>query len=131
MPESSDYILEIRHFIRHGLPVESSDKFFDSVAFWQKAYRESEAEQAKLLNKVFELKQRIQGLLPMVKGAQSTDNTLSPSNKRKVPSSERLKGLDPPRKKAQSQSRNSQAQLVKVADNEDDEDSRNENGSLK
>ncbi|KAJ5802902.1 uncharacterized protein N7503_005352 [Penicillium pulvis] len=120
-----DYILEIRHFIRHGLPVESSDKFFDSVAFWQKAYGESEAEQAKLLNKVFELEQRTQGLLSKINEAQSASNTFSPSNKRKASSSGRLKGLDPPRKKAQS--RNSQAQRVKATDNEDDEDSRNEN----
>lgn len=129
MPESSDYILKIRHFIRRGLPVESSDKFFDSVAFWQKAYRESEAEQAKLLNKVFELEQRTQGLLSKIKETQSAGNTFSPSGKRKVPSSERLKDLDPPRKKTQS--RNSHTQLTKATDNEDDEDSGNENGSWK
>ncbi|KAJ5527287.1 hypothetical protein N7513_011446 [Penicillium frequentans] len=120
-----DYILKIRHFIRRGLPVESSDKFFDSVAFWQKAYRESEAEQAKLLNKVFELEQRTQGLLSKIKETQSAGNTFSPSGKRKVPSSERLKDLDPPRKKTQS--RNSHTQLTKATDNEDDEDSGNEN----
>ncbi|KAJ6005933.1 hypothetical protein N7451_003877 [Penicillium sp. IBT 35674x] len=124
-----DYILGIRHFIRHGLRVESSDKFFDSVAFWQKAYRESEAEQAKLLNKVFELEQRTQGLLSKIKETQNAGNTFSSSNKRKVPPSESLKGLDPPRKKARS--RNSQTQLAKATDKEDDEDSGNKNGSLK
>ncbi|KAJ6102663.1 hypothetical protein N7486_005090 [Penicillium sp. IBT 16267x] len=126
--EVKDYILEIRHFIRNGLQVESSDKFFDSVAFWQKAYNESEAEQAKLLNKVFELEQRTQGLRSKIKESQNVGNAFSPSSKRKVPSSESLKGLKPPRKKARS--RDSQTQLAKTTDgedDEDDEDSDNEN----
>lgn len=128
MPFSSDYILELRHFIRDGLQVESSDKFFDSVAFWQQAYRASEAEQARLLNKVFELEQRTQGLRSKIKESQNARNAASPSSKRKVPSSGSLQGLDPPRKKAQS--RASQFQLAKNTDNEADENSDNENGIL-
>lgn len=41
----------------------SQEKFFNSVAFWQRAYEASEAEQAKLLNKIHDLEQRNQGLL--------------------------------------------------------------------
>ncbi|KAJ5656318.1 hypothetical protein N7507_008268 [Penicillium longicatenatum] len=123
--EVKDYILEIRHFIRNGMQVESPDKFFDSVAFWQKAYKESETEQVKLLNKVFELEQRTQDLRSKIKESQNAGNSFSPSSKRKVPSSESLKSLRPPRKKTQS--RNSQTQKAQATDNEDDENHDNAN----
>lgn len=36
----------------------SPDKFFDSVSFWRQAYERSEAEQGKLLDRIFELEER-------------------------------------------------------------------------
>ncbi|KAJ5101825.1 hypothetical protein NUU61_004047 [Penicillium alfredii] len=61
-----EYIQHIRHFIKHGK--DSShflppDKFLDSVGFWQQAYEKSEAEQSKLHDRIFELKQRNTSLL--------------------------------------------------------------------
>lgn len=35
-----------------------NDRFFDSVAFWQAAHEKSEAEQTKLLDRIYELEQR-------------------------------------------------------------------------
>lgn len=45
----------------------ADEKFFDSVSFWQKAYEESQAEQTKLLNNIYELEQHNQRLLAKVK----------------------------------------------------------------
>jgi hypothetical protein len=52
--------LKIRYFIktRKETDVIADGKFFDSVCFWQKAYEESQAEQTKLLNTIYELEQR-------------------------------------------------------------------------
>lgn len=117
---SSDYILEIRQFIRKGIQAESPDKFFESVAFWQKAYKESEAEQAKLLNTIFELEQRTRGLHSKIKQSQSTG--ILSSKKRKATASESLKRSVPPRKAARDS---------KTTDeNGDEEDSENETGLL-
>ncbi|KAJ5279486.1 hypothetical protein N7478_004858 [Penicillium angulare] len=57
-----EHILEIRKFIRNDMKAISPERFFDSVAFWQSAYKDSEAEQTKLLNRIFELEQRSEGL---------------------------------------------------------------------
>ncbi|KAJ5690194.1 hypothetical protein N7462_004586 [Penicillium macrosclerotiorum] len=60
-----EYILQIRGFIKTKKVnrIIISEKFFDSVAFWQTAFKKSEADQAKLLDTIFELEQRNEGLL--------------------------------------------------------------------
>ncbi|KAJ5945764.1 hypothetical protein N7454_002603 [Penicillium verhagenii] len=119
-----DYILEIRQCIRNDMQVQPSDKFFDSVAFWQKAYKESEAEQAKLLNRIFELEQRTQGLRSKIKNSQST-GILSPG-KRKASPPDSLKVLDPPRKKTHPHQ--SKTRLAKRTERDENEEySDNEN----
>ncbi|KAJ5939118.1 hypothetical protein N7466_002252 [Penicillium verhagenii] len=119
-----DYILEIRQCIRNDMQVQPSDKFFDSVAFWQKAYKESEAEQAKLLNRIFELEQRTQGLRSKIKNSQST-GILSPGKRKASPEDSR-KELDPPRKKTQPHQ--SKTRLAKKSEGyENEEYSDNEN----
>ncbi|KAJ5746013.1 hypothetical protein N7520_011195 [Penicillium odoratum] len=121
--EVKDYLMEVRHFIRNDLQVESPDKFFDSVAFWQKAYKESEAEQAKLLNQIFELEQRTQGLRSKMKQSQSA---VDPFPRNQKVSTENLKGLVPPRKKARG--RDSKPELSKsTRDDEEEEASEEEN----
>ncbi|KAJ6184630.1 hypothetical protein N7519_005931 [Penicillium mononematosum] len=84
-----EYILQIRQFIQKTEDlgqVVVTDKFFDSVSFWQQAYERSEAAQSKLQDQVHELKQRIEGLLAKlrVKGTTNDNRTL-PANKRKAP----------------------------------------------
>lgn len=37
-------------------------RFFDSVAFWQQAYEKSEAEQSRLLDRIYELESRNEAL---------------------------------------------------------------------
>lgn len=59
------YILQIRDLVRKTKNgnVVIDDKFFDSTRFWQSAFEKSQAEQTKLMDKVFELEQRNQALL--------------------------------------------------------------------
>jgi hypothetical protein len=73
-----DYIFEIRKSIRE---VDDSkplltNYFFDSVHHWQKAYQKSEAEQIKLHNIIFELKQKNESLLATIEA-----NTPPPKRK--------------------------------------------------
>lgn len=65
---NSEHLLKIRSFIkrRNESDIIADGKFFDSVCFWQKAYEESQEEQTKLLNTIFELEQRNQTLLSKV-----------------------------------------------------------------
>ncbi|CAI7584651.1 unnamed protein product [Penicillium glandicola] len=84
-----DYILQIRKFIKNTKDLREvlvTDKFFDSVSFWQQAYEQSEAGQSKLQDQIHELNQRIEGLLAKlrVKGNANYNETL-PANKRKAP----------------------------------------------
>ncbi|KAJ5139968.1 hypothetical protein N7448_003376 [Penicillium atrosanguineum] len=64
-----EYLLKFRHFLKRKKESEvvADGKFFDSVSFWQKAYEESQAEQTKLLNIIYELEQRNESLLAKVK----------------------------------------------------------------
>lgn len=66
---NTEHLLRIRHFLRRKKEsgIIADGKFFDSVSFWQKAYEESQAEQTKLLNTIYELEQRNQSLLAKVK----------------------------------------------------------------
>lgn len=43
------------------------------MAFWQQAYEKSEAEQSKLLDRIYELEMRNEGLLAKVKFGRDTD----------------------------------------------------------
>ncbi|ODM18043.1 hypothetical protein SI65_06831 [Aspergillus cristatus] len=86
-----DYILQIRSYIMTAKapdpnPVTSQPgKFFDSVSFWQQAYEQSEAEQSKLLDRIFELEQRNTALLAKTqKGDVGEEEQLPESSKRKA-----------------------------------------------
>ncbi|CAG8909150.1 unnamed protein product [Penicillium egyptiacum] len=84
-----EYILQIRQFIKKSRDlgqVVVTDKFFDSVSFWQQAYERSEAAQSKLQDQVHELNQRIEGLLAKLRvKVTANDNETLPANKRKAP----------------------------------------------
>ncbi|KAJ5496720.1 hypothetical protein N7463_008707 [Penicillium fimorum] len=83
-----EYILQIRQFIRETKDlgqVGATDKFFDSVSFWQQAYERSEAGQSKLQDQVHELNQRIEGFLVKLRvKATANQNETLPANKRKA-----------------------------------------------
>ena len=83
-----DYILQIRSHIAHAKdphPVSLQNKFFDSVSFWQQAYEKSEAEQSKLLDRIYELEQRNTALLAKSQiGNVAEDEKLFESSKRKA-----------------------------------------------
>ncbi|GKZ22287.1 hypothetical protein AbraIFM66951_007921 [Aspergillus brasiliensis] len=70
-----EHLLQIRHHIKSTHLIDRSythDKFFDSVSFWQQAYERSEAEQSKLLDRIYELEQRNESLLARLRGADVT-----------------------------------------------------------
>ncbi|KGO60475.1 hypothetical protein PEX2_086570 [Penicillium expansum] len=84
-----EYILQIRQFIKKTKDldqVEATEKFFDSVSFWQQAYERSEEGQSKLQDHVHELNQRIEVLLAKVRvKVSANDYENLPANKRKAP----------------------------------------------
>lgn len=81
-----DYILQIRGLIKNikECNVVFDDKFFDSTRFWQSAFEKSQAEQTKLMDKIYELEQRNQALLVKAHGSQSIDTESPNSMKRKA-----------------------------------------------
>lgn len=83
---SPDYILRIRSLIRRLKESNTTidDKFFDSTRFWQSAFEKSQAEQTKLMDKIFELEQRNQALLTKVHGSPASDIKSPTSTKRKA-----------------------------------------------
>ncbi|CAI7638435.1 unnamed protein product [Penicillium viridicatum] len=84
-----EYIVQIRQFIKKTKDLDqvvATDKFFDSVSFWQQAYERSEAAQSKLQDQVHELNQRIEGLLAKLHTkVTGSENENIPANKRKAP----------------------------------------------
>ncbi|KAJ9491751.1 hypothetical protein VN97_g1489 [Penicillium thymicola] len=84
-----EYILQVRQFIKKTKDLDQpamTDKFFDSVSFWQQAYERSEAGQRKLQDQVHELNQRIEGLLAKMHAKViGNENESVPANKRKAP----------------------------------------------
>lgn len=80
-----EFILQMRSFIAEAKEPHplSSDRFFDSVRFWQQAYEKSEAEQSKLLDRVFELEQRNTALLSREQKVDQDEKTTG-SSKRKA-----------------------------------------------
>jgi hypothetical protein len=74
-----DYISKLRKSISGAEDTKPilTDQFFDSVRHWQNAYQNSELEQIKLHNTIFELKQKNEALLAKIKAE-------TPPAKRKV-----------------------------------------------
>jgi hypothetical protein len=83
---SPDYILQIRSLIKRCKEsnVIIDDKFFDSTRFWQSAFEKSQAEQTKLMDKIFELEQRNQTLLAKTHVSPTNDVKSPKSTKRKA-----------------------------------------------
>lgn len=90
---SADHILQIRSFIKNSRTASRpapDDKFFDSVSFWQQAYEKSEAEQSKLLDRIYELEQRNESLAAKLR-PETHD---LPVSEEKQPDSLKRKGAD-------------------------------------
>ncbi|KAJ5620138.1 hypothetical protein N7510_004122, partial [Penicillium lagena] len=70
------YFVQIRQSIKKDkdLQLTAPTKFFDSVGFWQQALEESEAEQSKLRDRIFELEQRNEGLAAKLRMGTVTDS---------------------------------------------------------
>ncbi|PYH90427.1 hypothetical protein BO71DRAFT_422284 [Aspergillus ellipticus CBS 707.79] len=83
-----EYLLQIRKNIKRAHRTErycNKDKFLDSISFWQQAYERSEAEQSKLLDRVYELEQRNESLLARTQGADAIGaNRIEVPSKRKA-----------------------------------------------
>ncbi|GFF26672.1 hypothetical protein IFM46972_01855 [Aspergillus udagawae] len=61
-----DYVQQVRKNIKTAELCGRDyleDRFFDSVSFWQHAYKRSEAEQSRLTDRIYELEQRNEALL--------------------------------------------------------------------
>lgn len=110
---SLEYISQIRGFIKTTQQKDTpvNDKFFDSVRFWQKAYEESQAEQTKLLDKIFELEQRNQSLLAKTRENSGNENKSPASKKRKAAGLEEDRnGAEAARKRPRGQPPNARPQ---------------------
>ncbi|KAG2416406.1 hypothetical protein HFD88_007621 [Aspergillus terreus] len=65
-----EYIIQIRQCIKPSKSPNpdtenhpyAEDQYFDSVAFWKRAYEQSEAEQSKLLDRIYDLERRNESL---------------------------------------------------------------------
>ena len=81
--------MQIRQFIKKTNDPDQvvvTDKFFDSVSFWQQAYERSEEAHRELQDQVHELNRRIEGLLAKLRvKVTKNDNGTLPANKRKAP----------------------------------------------
>ncbi|KAJ5177817.1 uncharacterized protein N7500_000516 [Penicillium coprophilum] len=126
-----EYILQIRQFIKNTKDlgqVGATDKFFDSVSFWQQAYERSEAGQSKLQDQVHELNQRIEGLLAKLRVKVTTnDNEIMPANKRKAPAVGKDANNSKTARKRTKLPRNMQKSIPLI---EDDDDSSGEEDDL-
>lgn len=100
---NSEHIWKIRKFIRSRkeTAIIADGKFFDSVSFWQKAYEESQTEQTKLLNTIYELEQRNQSLLAKVnKEFPEIESKPGASSKRKAGGTGTLESSDAAKKRS-------------------------------
>lgn len=69
-----DYVLQIRKNIKNAESCGRDyleDRFFDSVSFWQHAYKKSEAEQSRLMDRIYELEQRNEVLITKLQSQNS------------------------------------------------------------
>ncbi|KAI9043498.1 uncharacterized protein KD926_003649 [Aspergillus affinis] len=90
-----EYILRIRQHIkssRENTHFYPQVKFFDSVSFWQKAYEKSEAEQSKLLDRVFELERRNEALVAKLQVQENDAGKDEAALKRKTPAGKNAAG---------------------------------------
>ncbi|RAK99455.1 uncharacterized protein BO80DRAFT_426446 [Aspergillus ibericus CBS 121593] len=103
-----EHLLQIRRHIKSTPLTDrffTHDKYLDSVSFWEQAYERSEAEQSKLLERIFELEQRNESLLARLQGTGVTgeEETL----KRKGTAKRAASGNNAPmRKRAKTQQTN-------------------------
>ncbi|KAJ5199911.1 hypothetical protein N7491_009292 [Penicillium cf. griseofulvum] len=119
-----EYILHIRQFIKKTKDlgqVGATDKFFDSVSFWQQAYERSEAGQSKLQDQVHELNQRIEDLLTRLRvKATENDNDTLPANKRKAPAVGKNAGSSNMARKRTKLPKSMQKSIPLMDDDDDD-----------
>jgi hypothetical protein len=99
-----EHILHLRDFIKQckdlGQDV-ATDKFFDSVSFWQQAYERSEAGQSKLNDQIYELQQRNTRLMAKLRAkAPMNENEVLPTTKRKAPTGKNAKSSNGAKKRA-------------------------------
>lgn len=72
-------LIKVTKAVNQPTPRDDS-KFFDSVSFWQQAYEKSEAEQSKLLDRIYELESRNEALSDRVRsqsGVAGLESTTS------------------------------------------------------
>ncbi|EAW17555.1 uncharacterized protein NFIA_074750 [Aspergillus fischeri NRRL 181] len=82
-----DYVLQIRKNIKNAESCGRDyleDRFFDSVSFWQHAYKKSEAEQSRLMDRIYELEQRNEALITKLQSQNSLSQEAQVSVKRKA-----------------------------------------------
>ncbi|KAL5362682.1 hypothetical protein BJX96DRAFT_177382 [Aspergillus floccosus] len=85
-----EYILQIRQCIKSSKPPNADadshpyaeDQYFDSVAFWKRAYEQSEAEQSKLLDRIYDLERRNESLQSKVHTSDPVVEVKEPKRKR-------------------------------------------------
>ncbi|PKY03569.1 hypothetical protein P168DRAFT_327629 [Aspergillus campestris IBT 28561] len=112
-----EYILQIRQQIKSTAEADevyTQKKYFDSVSFWQQAYERSEAEQTKLLDRIYELERRNDALLAKTQGQDTADvERAADSTKRKGGAGDKNGGGGQmARKKTKTQGRLSQIVTV-------------------
>ncbi|KAE8414195.1 hypothetical protein BDV36DRAFT_299209 [Aspergillus pseudocaelatus] len=106
-----EYILRIRQQIKDTREAETSythdkDRFFDSVSFWRQAYEKSEAEQSKLLDRIYDLERRNEALSAKLQARNTPFEAEQPSSKRKATVGEKAAGGVTTRKRAKTQTVN-------------------------
>ncbi|KAB8270305.1 hypothetical protein BDV30DRAFT_215368 [Aspergillus minisclerotigenes] len=103
-----EYILRIRQHIKDTRDADKSytqdkDRFFDSVSFWQQAYEKSEAEQSKLLDRIYDLERRNEALSAKLQVRNTPFEEEQSSTKRKATVGEKAAGGATTRKRAKTQ----------------------------
>ncbi|KAF7616085.1 hypothetical protein AFLA_009587 [Aspergillus flavus NRRL3357] len=103
-----EYILRIRQHIKDTRDADKSytqdkDRFFDSVSFWQQAYEKSEAEQSKLLDRIYDLERRNEALSAKLQVRNTQFEEEQSSTKRKATVGEKAFGGATTRKRAKTQ----------------------------
>ncbi|KAL2002495.1 hypothetical protein VTN02DRAFT_6670 [Thermoascus thermophilus] len=90
------HILQIRQHIKHGRDphlASAPDKHLDSIAFWQRAYAESESAQSTLLDRIFELEQRNEALRARLRQTSPAEREAPPPVSKKRKANEGVAGV--------------------------------------
>ncbi|OOO05393.1 hypothetical protein OAory_01069090 [Aspergillus oryzae] len=82
---------------------QDKDRFFDSVSFWQQAYEKSEAEQSKLLDRIYDLERHNEALSAKLQVRNTQFEEEQSSTKRKATVGEKAFGGATTRKRAKTQ----------------------------